>query len=508
MPVTRLCDLVERLAVPVTGDRSSTVEILDLTEDSRAVSPGFLFIARRGTQTHGGQFVADAAARGAGAILTDEATPTPVGTPTIRARDVAKAAGEIAELFFGEPSKKMKLVGVTGSNGKTTTAHLIQQILTLDGDRCGLMGTVFVDDGVDRRGANLTTPGAIEISRSLARMVDNDCRWCVMEASSHALDQRRVEALSFDAAVFTNLSGDHLDYHGTMEAYAAVKARLFANLRDGAVAVVNMDDEQSGRMIIGFGGRVIRCSLANELADATAHSSGASLDGCAVTLRGPWGEIKGRTRLVGEHNLMNVLEALCAAHAVGAEIGSRGGRLEELAPPPGRLEVVQIAGSDALPTVLVDYAHTDDALARALSAVRPMVSTGGLLWVVFGCGGDRDESKRPRMGAVAAVGADRVVVTSDNPRTQDSQRIIDAIVAGMPRRTCALAHVDADRRRAINFTLEQASEDDIVLIAGKGHENYQIVSDGKGGSKKIDFDDRLVATEALQRRAGAGAVAR
>lgn len=502
----RLAELIEGID-GVVGVVGGDTPIDDLAEDSRFVGPGALFIARAGSATHGGRFIPDALARGASAVLTDAATAVPAGVPVARVGDVAGAAARIAERFFGEPSRSVAVAAVTGTNGKTTTAHLIQQIVRLTGGRCGLLGTVHVDDGAERTPARLTTPGAVEISRTLARMAANGCGACAMEASSHAIDQRRLDAVRVRVAVFTNLTGDHLDYHGSMEAYAAAKAKLFESLGDDAVAVVNADDAHARRMTRGTRAEVLRCSVRDTGADVFVRASAATARGSDVRVRGPWGEVGGRYGLLGEYNLMNLAEALAGAHAAGSDVMSMDGRLDGLGAPPGRLEPVRTAAPGAEPTVLVDYAHTDDALASALSAVRPIVPAGGRLWVVFGCGGDRDATKRPRMGAAAALGADRVVVTSDNPRTEDPETIIEMILRGVAARAGAEVAAIPDRREAITHAVERADARDVVLIAGKGHEDYQIVPDGSGGTIRRDFDDRLVARAALERRLGTMAAA-
>jgi len=475
--------------------------IVDLTEDSRQVEPGSLFLARPGGSTHGGLFIADALARGAVAVLTDHAATVPAGIAVVRSDDVIGAGARLAERFFGDPSQRLRLCAITGTNGKTTTAHLLQQILICSGTRTGLIGTVHVDDGKDTRPASLTTPGAVEISRYLARMVAHGCGACVLEASSHAIAQRRIEALEIDAAVFTNLTGDHLDYHATMDAYAAAKAGLFESLAPSATVIINADDAHADRMVCHTHAAVVECSMAagaDTMVSVCAHDLTA--DGWRADVRGPWGAVSGWFTLPGAHNLMNLAEALAAAHALGAPVASLDGRLHELSSPPGRLERVRSAGDAAEPCVLIDYAHTDDALAHALAAVRPMVAAGGRLWVVFGCGGDRDASKRPRMGAVAGRLADRVIITSDNPRTEDPRSIIEAIMLGVPTQARDRTVAEPDRAIAIDTAVRRANTGDVVLIAGKGHEEYQIVSDGSGGTHRRDFDDRDAARAALVRR--------
>jgi UDP-N-acetylmuramoyl-L-alanyl-D-glutamate--2,6-diaminopimelate ligase len=326
-------------------------------------------------------------------------------------------------------------------------------------------------------------------------MVGHGCDFAAMETSSHALHQDRVAGLGFRIAVFTNLSGDHLDYHGSMETYAAAKARLFEELSPHALAIVNADDPASERMVRDTQARVLRCSLMGQ-ADATVRVEANGLESRA-TLRGPWGEVTGQLALVGDHNAMNALQAVAVAHELGMSREAIESVLPSLMPPPGRLEPVHVEGIDG-PRVLVDYAHTDDALEKALTAVAARKGEGKL-WVVFGCGGDRDRTKRPRMGAVAGRLADRVVVTSDNPRTEEPQSIVDQVLAGVPGGVWTAS--DADREAAIHLAISQADARDVVVIAGKGHEGYQIIPDGNGGTVHRDFDDRLVARAALSKRA-------
>lgn len=500
----KLSDLIAGLDVrPVAPATVEGVFVRDVTEDSRAVRPGSLFVARRGLKVDGGSFVPAALAAGAVAVLTDAAFVTP---PAARAVPVlltepgrlAATAARLAERICGEPTGRLTLIGVTGTKGKTTTAHLAQQVLGAAGVKCGLIGTVVVDDGFVSRPAALTTPPAWELSRTFARMVEAGCRAAVMEVSSHALDQDRVAGLRFQAGVFTNLSGDHLDYHGTMEAYAGVKARLFAMLPGDGAAVVNADDPAAERMAAGCAASVLRCSLRGGRTPdcCSAVIGSASLHGTRASFRGPWGEFDASLRLVGAHNVMNALEALAACWAVGADTDALKSGIESSLPPPGRFEAVTPA--DHPFAVLVDYAHTDDAIRRALAALRPLVGHGGALRIVFGCGGDRDRTKRPRMGAAAAELADHVYLTSDNPRTEDPGAILDEVMSGIAPGRRDRVSVDGDRRAAIESAIRDAMPGDIVLIAGKGHETEQVVPDGVGGTRRLPFDDRVVARDSLR----------
>ena len=479
-----LADLIDGTDIRLIG---GSTRICDITEDSRTVVPGSLFVARQGTKADGRCFIDDALAAGAAAVLTDTPVETPHGQPVLVAPDPARAAAVLAERFYGSPASRLTLVAVTGTNGKTTVAHAVRDLLTAAGRRCGLVGTVEIDDGCERADAAMTTPPAIELSRSLAVMVESGCDAAVIETSSHALDQGRVSALSFDAAVFTNLTGDHQDYHRTPDAYADAKASLFASLDAGATAVVNADDPHADRMVRDCAARVVRCSIND--ADASVQILEATLHGSMLRLVGPWGAIEARVPMFGAHNAMNVLQAVVAAHALGVDDCTLAAALPRLSPPRGRLQRV----ADK-PAVFIDFAHTDDALRSALTAVRSAM-TAGRLWVVFGAGGEKDRTKRPRMGSAAAL-ADHLVVTSDNPRREKPESIIEEILAGVPR--SARVTIEPDRARAIQLALAGAEPGDAVVIAGKGHEQDQELPDGLGGTRFIPFDDAAVALEALR----------
>lgn len=500
-----LSDLVVGLGLRIEGDASARV--CDITDDSRTVLPGSLFVARGGTETDGRRYIASAVEAGAAAVLTDERGFDPSRRVThVLTENVPLTSAMLAERFYGEPSKGLFVIGITGTNGKTTTAHLIHGILNRAGTRCGLIGTVVVDDGAEVARATLTTPPAFELSRTLALMVESGCKAVVMEASSHALDQDRVSAIDFDVGVFTNLTGDHLDYHVTERAYARAKARLFALLGDDGHAIVNIDDPASGRMLRDCRARVLRCTLGRGEAECRAETLALTMDETRVRLTGPWGEVESSLKMVGSHNAINALQAVAACHVAGCSADDLLAGLARADAPPGRLEPVHTRDDPV--SVLVDYGHTDDAMRNVLEEVGRLVPGrdrpgGGRLWVVFGCGGDRDRTKRPRMGAVAAELADRVVVTSDNPRTEQPEAIIDQILQGIdpsvrydPRRLM----VEPDRAEAIALAVERAEPGDVVIITGKGHETEQIIPDGMGGTITRPFDDRLAARQALRRR--------
>jgi UDP-N-acetylmuramoyl-L-alanyl-D-glutamate--2,6-diaminopimelate ligase len=511
------------------------VRICDLTEDSRTVLPGSLFIARAGLKSDGRKYIIDAAKAGAAAVIVE----TPIGSephafvtqlradvrgdlpadvPILAVDDALKAAAVIAEKFYGVPTSTLGVGAVTGTNGKTTITWLAWQLLNSCGVRCGLIGTVMIDDGITAAPAGMTTPPAIEMSRTASVMLEAGCKAMVIEASSHALHQHRVDALKFDAAVFTNLTGDHLDYHKTMDNYAAAKARLFELLPDDAIAIVNAEDGWAGRMARDCRAPILACATGSDpryvvgaprarQSPCTIETLGISLRGMRVRLRGPWGVIESSVRLVGAHNAMNLLQAVALAHALGAGREQISTSLEAVTAPPGRLEPVSADDDDV--HVLVDYAHTDDGLRNALNAVRRAMDEsraaatdigGGALRVVFGCGGDRDRTKRPRMGLAAAELADFAVVTSDNPRSERPGEIVNEILAGVPQNRRGAVSVHVEREQAIRECVLHAASGDVIVIAGKGHEKEQVLSDGKGGLVRVPFDDCDVAKRALELR--------
>jgi UDP-N-acetylmuramoyl-L-alanyl-D-glutamate--2,6-diaminopimelate ligase len=469
------------------------IEITGVQEDSRLVRPGDLFIARAGTKTDGRRFIEDAKSRGAVAVVTPQNVPDS-SLPQIVLNDPC-AASILANLFHGRPSRSLRVVAVTGTNGKTTTAYLLRHLLNKVDQRCGMIGTVEIDDGQQPVQAEMTTPGAVQSAELIARMRHNGCRACAIEVSSHALDQGRAAGIFFAGAGFTNLTGDHLDYHGSMEAYAAAKAKLFASLDPDAVAAVNCDDPWADRMIQDCSTRLVRFSARNNpKADYRAGEIVASAQGTRFMLQTPDSRGEISMNLIGRHNIEN---ALCAAALAGEifhlSIDQIAQGLQDAAGAPGRLQSVRGGQPFA---VLVDYAHTDDALQNVLSALRPL--TRGKLRVCFGCGGDRDRTKRPRMAHVASQLADCIYITSDNPRTEPAHSILDEIVAGIRSRD-RLMLVESDRRIAIEQALSDAEPEDVVLIAGKGHEDYQII-----GTTKHHFDDVEECERVLKSLVGSG----
>lgn len=453
-------ELAREFRLEIPSDAESVV-VTDVTEDSRSVTPGSLFVCVRGRSRDGHDFAAEAVSRGAVAVLAERRLGLAV--PTLVVPDTRAFLGPVASAVAGHPSRRLDVIGVTGTDGKTTTVSFVTQILTTLGVRAESIGTLT---------GERTTPPAPELQRRLRGFVDAGVRAVAIEVSSHALDQRRVDGCEMKVGVFTMLGRDHLDYHGSLEAYFRAKARMFEEPLV-AVAVVNMDDPSGRRIAESSRARVVGYSLA-DARDLTSTPSGFSFE---------WRGRRAGVRLVGEHNLMNALAAATAVSELGHPDDDVASALGELAAPRGRLERVDCRAEFE---VFVDYAHTPDALATVLRALR--ARTQNRLILVFGCGGDRDPSKRPVMGSVAAELADLVFVTSDNPRSEDPDAIIRQILEGMSAR--ADVRVEVDRRAAIRSALEHATVGDVVLIAGRGHETHQEI-DGKS----IAFDDAEVVRE-------------
>ena len=492
----RLDDLLSEM--PGAEARAPTeVEITSVEHDSRRITPGSLFVCIRGFRQDGHAFIADAAGRGAAAIVVQEDPATlriPAGPTVVRVEDSRAALAQLAARFFDHPSRRLRLIGVTGTNGKTTTAYLVEAILRAAGHRVGLLGTIEYRCGAVTFPGERTTPESSDLQRLLARMRDLGAWGAVMEVSSHSLALHRVAECEFDVAVFTNLTQDHLDFHGTMERYAETKARLFRGLGQGRVkpgvpaAVLNADDAWSTFMARATSARVIRFGLQTE-ADLHPRTMTFGLAGIRASVDSPWGPLEITSPLVGRHNLSNILGAAAACLQIGLPRKVVEAGVANLPAVPGRFEKVE-AGQPF--GVVVDYAHTPDALERVLAFAREFAR--GRLLVVFGCGGDRDRGKRPLMGEVAARLADRVFATSDNPRGEEPLAILKEIEIGVKKVSLGgKTHVTIpDRREAIGAALAEARGGDLVVIAGKGHETYQILRD-----RTIPFDDRVVAREAL-----------
>ncbi len=444
------------------------VEVRALAYDNRAVEPGTAFFAVPGFKRDGHDFAPDAVARGAVALVVQR--PLGLGVPEVVVPDVRAAMAPAAARLHGDPTRELQVVGITGTNGKTTTAYLVRALLEAAGRRTGLLGTVATVVGGVEEPAIRTTPEAVDLQRTFRAMLDGGDRACAMEVSSHALELGRANAIHWSAAVFTNLSQDHLDFHPDMEAYFAAKRRLF-ELAEGPKVVV-VDDEYGARLAREFP-EAVTVALDR---DADLRPRGGRLDGRPLEVPLP-----------GRFNVLNALCAVAVARELGVDDDTIFAALPQARVAPGRFEPVE-EGQDF--TVLVDYAHTPEALANVLRAARE-VARGGRVVVVFGAGGDRDRAKRPLMGAAAAEGADVVVVTSDNPRSEDPQLVISDVVRG-----ARTAQAVIDRREAIEYAIGLAGPGDVVVVAGKGHEQGQELADGV----KVPFDDVTVAREALRAR--------
>jgi UDP-N-acetylmuramoyl-L-alanyl-D-glutamate--2,6-diaminopimelate ligase len=467
------------------GEAAPDVEVSALAYDNRAVTPGALFFCVRGFKADGHEFASDAVQRGAAALVVER--PLALGVPEVQVEDARAAMADVAARFYGQPTETLKVVGVTGTNGKTTTTFLIRSILEAAGIQTGLLGTVTSIVGGEREEVVRTTPEAVELQGTFRRMLDAGDRAAAMEVSSHALQLRRVDGIHFAARVFTNLTQDHLDFHPTMEDYFAAKKMLFE--RPGGASIVNLDDRY-GAQLAGELADPITFAIDAEDADYRATDVEFDTLGSRFTLRTPDGDVDVAMPLPGLFNVSNGLAAIAAARALGVPLGLAAQALADADRVPGRFEPVDEGQGFA---VLVDYAHTPDSLENVLRAARAI--TKGTLHVVFGAGGDRDRAKRPLMGAAASEGADRVIVTSDNPRSEDPEAIVDEVLAGTDGR----AEREPDRRRAIGLAIETARDGDVVVIAGKGHEQGQEFEDGR----KEPFDDVTVAREALRAALGA-----
>ncbi|PYR16335.1 MAG: UDP-N-acetylmuramoyl-L-alanyl-D-glutamate--2,6-diaminopimelate ligase [Acidobacteria bacterium] len=468
--------------------------------DSRAVTPGQVFVALKGQHADGTSFARQAIERGAAAVVSEQAAPPGVPVPWAIVADARLALAVLAAAFYRDPSGEMRVIGITGTNGKTTTAYLIASIFDAAGIRCGILGTVAYRIGGEIREATRTTPEAPDVQELLREMVDRQCGACAMEVSSHALSLRRVDGITFAAGVFTNLTRDHLDFHADMDEYFRAKRRLFEMLPPDAPSLLNVDDPR-GMALAGAGGRPVTYGI-NRPADILPGPLSFSLAGLTFDVRTPRGALHVRSKLVGRPNVYNILAAIAAAASLDVPFDAIEIGLQSLDGVPGRFQVVSSATDEV--TVVVDYAHTDDALRNLLETARPLA--GGRLITVFGCGGDRDRTKRPLMGAVAGRLSDLIVITSDNPRSEDPNRIIEEVQRGITADTRRPEPVEGrdeaqgpltivDRRAAIAKAIELARPGDLVLVAGKGHEKYQVI-----GDRVLPFDDVAVAREALARR--------
>ena len=500
MPTTTLLDALPDKTV--LG--SLPAEVTGVAYDSRKVAAGALFVAIPGFKQDGRKFAADALGRGAAVVVAEGADPLP-GSAAARVLvpSSREALARLADAYHGHPSRRLTVIGITGTNGKTTTSLLVEALLGAGGRPTGVIGTIQYRVGDQAEAASQTTPEALELQALLARMVEAGVGGAAMEVSSHALFLSRVDGIEFDVAVFTNLTQDHLDFHKTLEAYRDAKARLFGLLarsrKARRAAVVNVDDPAGAAMVRAAAAdprvRILTFGL-RVPAELRPLRWQSGMAGIRLEVASPGGAIEITSALVGEHNVMNLLGAVGVGLALEMAPAQIGRILSGVATVPGRFERVE-AGQRFL--VVVDYAHTPDALENVLTTARKLLEPGARLGVVFGCGGDRDRGKRPIMGGIAARLADRAWVTSDNPRSEQPEAILAEIETGIPATAAGRHESIADRRRAIEGAVAWARKGDVVVIAGKGHETYQIV-----GSEVLPFDDREVARTALVARGGTG----
>lgn len=490
-----LRELVSSLSrVTVAG--SLDAEVHAITASSREVVPGVIFAAIRGTTLDGHRFINDALAAGATAILAEIAQPSDYTAPAtwLHVPDSRVAVATLASVLAGQPWRDLAIAGITGTNGKTTTAFLLHHLMKSAWHRAGLLGTILVDDGETVATAKHTTPGSIELSALLARMKDHGCRGLAMEVSSHGIHQKRIAAIGFDACVFTNLTQDHLDYHGTLDAYFKAKAQWFLDLAADPhgkkpMAVINTDDAYGAELAASLDGKMAVTRFGFGVhSDFRANNFRQTARGMDFELAAKGKTYLVRAPLIGRFNAYNLLGAIAAASACGIKPRESVAALAEAPQVPGRMENV---GNTGGATVFIDYAHTPDALENACRTLRELDPRR--LITIFGCGGDRDRTKRPLMAAAAARHSDACVVTSDNPRSEDPLTIIREIEGGL--RGKAFRSIP-DRAEAIDFAIRNALSGDIILIAGKGHETTQQFAD-----HSIDFDDRKHASKALRERA-------
>lgn len=486
-------ELLKAVEVQAADGRLNPV-LTGITYDSRRVRPGFLFVAVQGYKHDGSEYINQAVDKGAVAIVTQKAVSIPPAIAWALVADSRQALALLSACFYGNPSAAMRIVGVTGTNGKTTTTNLIASVLAGAGHKTGLIGTIQNRIGEKKLTVSHTTPESSDLQELLGEMVTEKVSDCVMEVSSHALALHRVDGCEFDTAVFTNLTQDHLDFHMDMQHYLEAKQILFSKLagsgtKTGKYAVVNVDDAYSGSIIKAAAGVEVYTYGIKTAADARAEDISIGARGVSFTVTGKWGRCPLNLRITGYFNVYNTLAAFTACAAMGIPIAVIKKALESMPGVPGRFELVD-AGQDF--AIVVDYAHTPDGLENVLKTAREI--TAAKLITVFGCGGDRDRTKRPLMGRIAADYSDYVLVTSDNPRTEEPLDIIKDIEKGLePVADKVSYNIEPDRRRAIRLAVAMAQKGDVVVIAGKGHEDYQII-----GTQKYPFDDRSEAAAALQ----------
>ncbi len=462
-------------------------EVCGISCNSKDVFENFVFVAINGNREDGNRFVGEALSKGAKAVVTQRPAPSiqySNKVSFIKVKDTRRALAKLAAEFYGNPSSKVKVVGITGTNGKTTISYLIEALLKEDRALPAVIGTInyrFKDRVIPSKN---TTPGPVELESMLADAVKEGITYAIMEVSSHALDQDRTEGINFHSAIFTNLTQDHLDYHKTKENYFKAKAKLFRNISPPSFAVINNDDKYGRRLKELTGAKVITYGIENK-ADVVAKDIRFDCLATEFRLLSPRGEINLASRLIGRHNIYNILATVAWAQEEGIDLFIAKSVLERFGYVPGRLERIDFAGSFS---VFVDYAHTEDALENAIKTLRQL--SGNRIIIVFGCGGERDKTKRPKMGKVATELSDYAIITNDNPRSEDPQEIIEDIKKGVRKANYC---VIPERIEAIKKSLSLAKPKDIVLVAGKGHENYQIMKD-----KVLHFDDREAIRECLK----------
>lgn len=490
----QLARLLRRLHSQRFGASSENVDISGLACDSRNVTKGSLFIAIDGTKVKGSDFIAEAIRKGASCVVAANGRPAMLSrrVPVIHFPDTRYALAVLADEFFGRPSKLLKVIGVTGTNGKTSITYLIRSILREAHFSCGIIGTVQYSFKEKIVPAHNTTPGPLDLQMLLKQMVDAGCAYCIMEVSSHSLDQQRTAGIDFKAALFTNLTHDHLDYHLNLENYFSAKAKLFRELNKDAFSIINADSPYAGRLSALGRGKLITYGIDSKC-DIRAENLALDLAGSEFILHTKkrkfpsGGKTKIKTRLIGRHSISNALAAIAFALSQKIELTQIVRAVENFNGVKGRMEKVTAQERN----IFIDYAHTPDALANVLGTLRQLSKNN--LTVVFGAGGERDALKRPLMGELAQEYADKIIITSDNPRSEEPQKIADDITLRMRRGNY---RVILDRKEAIACALSESKAGDTILIAGKGHEDYQILKD-----RKIEFDDAMI-TEQLLRQMG------
>ncbi len=479
-------------AISISGPQPNT--LLDICYDSRKVTRNSVFVAIRGASVDGHDYIKEAVRKGATTVFA-ESKPDfrlPGKVTLIIVPDTRAALAKLSDYFYDSPSEMMRVVGITGTNGKTTVSYILKSILALSEKRCGTIGTVKYDLLGKECPATMTTPESLDLQRMMKTIADNQADYCLLEVSSHALSQKRVDQVSFHSAIFTNLTQDHLDYHHDIEDYFKAKALLFTKYSP-RISIINSDDPYSSRLLAMIGTETLTYGIEKN-SDVTAENITMDLRGIGMNVITPSGAFMVRSNMTGRHNIYNILASVCAAYADDVDFDRIAGGIARLESVPGRFETI----NQGQPfSVVVDYAHTHDALANVIDTARNLAD--GKLITVFGCGGDRDAGKRPLMGRVAWTMSDIVVVTSDNPRTESPEKIIDDILGGINQseNPAGVIKVIDDRGEAIRSAVAMAEPGDFVLIAGKGHENYQIL-----GKKKNHFDDREEAVKAIRERYG------